>query len=123
MPIRIDGTTLKLRGREVILPPLDVRTIRRFTRDGRLDKVMSMAARKGTLATDDEWGALVDLLTAALAVNYPEITTEDVEGMVDIANVADAIDALFMSSGFRRVPQGEAGSPSTGTTSSPTSQP
>jgi hypothetical protein len=112
----IEGKKVRLRGaREMVVPPLDVRTIRRFTKNGKMDKVMEIASLGG-LPTDEHWGALVELLHAAMQVNYPEITEEEVEGLVDFSNLSEVLDALFFASGFRRIAKGEADSPSTGTT-------
>jgi hypothetical protein len=117
VPIQIEGRALRLRGgRELVLPPLTVRTVRKFTKDGRLSLVMAMAGQQG-LPTDDQWQALVDLMTEALRDNYPDITPDEVEGLVDWGTLSMVIEALFSSSGFKPVPPGEALSPLTGTAS------
>lgn len=114
MAVLIEGTAIKLRGgREFVLPPLSVRTMRKFTRDGRLALVLSIAEAKG-VPTDEQWGALVELLTEGLRDNYETLTTDDVEALIDVSNLGMVLDALFMRSGFRRTVPGEAVSPSTG---------
>jgi hypothetical protein len=120
MPIKIDGKVLRLRGGvELVLPPLSVRMVRKFTRDGRLAMVQSIST--ANMPTDEQWGAVVAIVTEALKVNEPAITEDEVEDLLDFSNLMPVLEALFSMSGFQKVKPGEAQSPSTGTTSSPTS--
>lgn len=120
MPIKIDGKVVRLRGGvELVLPPLSVRMVRKFTRDGRLAMVQSIST--SSMPTDEQWGAVIAIVTEALKVNEPALTEDEVEDLLDFSNLMPVLEALFSMSGFQKVKPGEGQSPSTGMTSSPTS--
>jgi hypothetical protein len=111
MPRLIDGVDLKLRdGREYRLPPLDVRTLRKFSKDGRLATAMSI--KRGGLPSGEQLDAVVSLLLAGFQANYPDLSEDEVEGLLDMGNLVPVMEALFAATGYKDgLTPGEAPAP------------
>lgn len=62
--------------------------------------------RMGTLqvgATDAQSvGTVIDATHAALKRNYPELTRQEVAGLIDIANMGDVLECVMDVSGAKR---------------------
>ncbi len=104
----IEGMTLKIGGAEYIIPPLNFRQLK------KLYPVIEQMQK--TDNPMDQMQAVVTIAQAALSRNYPEMTIEQVEEMIDLNNIRQVIEAIMGISGFLR---GEAvrGSVQTGAAS------
>jgi len=55
---------------------------------------------------------LVEIVAAALQRNYPEVTVEIIENLLDLGNSGPVLNAVLTGSGLRRTrPSGEARAP------------
>lgn len=107
MAIQTDGVKVSLRGREVVIPPLTLYALRKFTASGHMERISKM----GALPSVDDLDAAAELIHAALLPNYPEITLEEVLNLVDVKNLGEVVPAIMGQSGLRQVKPGEAGAP------------
>ncbi len=109
----IDGVKVTIGRRDFIVPPLNLKAVKRV---GQLVPVM-MAA-DGSVESID---AAIEVIHLALKRNYPELTRDELEEELDLANLAPISMVIAEASGL--VPKAEPGqttpSESTGTPSTP----
>lgn len=94
----IDGLKIKVGNEEFTVPPLTLGALRRLT-----PKVKILV----TLATDElpdeeQLGALTDLALAALKRNYPDMTAERVEEIIDLGNLPVILPAILSAAGLEK---------------------
>ncbi len=97
MALIFEGTPITLAGIEYIIPPLNFKSLR--TLKPRLE---AMAGSGGGALSDDQMGAMVDAIHAAITRNYPEITKDFMEDVLDLGNIFDITSAIMSNSGFTR---------------------
>jgi len=94
-----DGEKIMVGGEEMILPPLNWKSSRKFFK----------AVTSGALENPDEAVDLMpELLFAALVRNYPELTQEALEDRITPGEVLAAIPILLRVSGFSQAQAGES---------------
>lgn len=98
----IDGTPVKLGGTEYIVPPLNLKAVRLI--QPLLPKLNSM-----NLQDPETIDAMVELVHVALKRNYPDLTKDAVEEIVDIGNLGPVVSAIMAVSGL--VPKAVTGAP------------
>jgi len=112
----LDGQKLKLGETEYVVPPLNLKAMR------RLLPAISKLKPVG-LPSDEDISTIVEVVRSALVRNYPDITLETVEEGIDMGNLAAALGVVLGQSGLA---QGNAaaammslsiGASSTGTSS------
>jgi len=108
---KIDGVTMKLGGEDYVIPPLNFRQLKNL--------YPVIEGMQGETDPLKRFEAVVKITHAALSRNYPEITLETVEDLIDLNNLKSLIDAIMGISGFLRG-EAEAGSGLIGTRSMPT---
>jgi hypothetical protein len=97
----IDGVSIRMGGRDWIVPALTFGQIKRLR--GRLE---ILPTEPGVLS-GAQIDAIIDVVHAALARNYPAVTVDEVgEHLLDLGNMATVIKAIMTGSGL--VPSGEA---------------
>lgn len=117
----IDGEKVILSGKEFIIPPLNLSRIKKLQ-----DELAILAAVPEDAARFEpqQLEATISIIHMALTRNYPDLTREEVEDVIDMGNMARAMLAVMGQSGFK---QGEPGpvtaAPPTGTPSIPSSSP
>ena len=89
----IEGTSINLGGQDYIIPPLNLKQVRLFT--PRLTKM-------DTLDQDSTIALNVEVIRAALSRNYPDITADQVEEMIDLRNMAPVFQAVMNQSGLEQ---------------------
>jgi len=88
----IDGTPISMGGSEWIVPPL---TIQQYLR------LLPIIKQAMSSQDDQAVPLVVEVVTAALQRNYPNLTAEMVENMLDLGNLVPAyIAALSRNSSF-----------------------
>jgi hypothetical protein len=97
----IDGTTVKMGGRDWVVPALSLGQIRRLA-----TKIEGLATISNML-TGDQVSNVCEIVHAALSRNYPDLTLEQVEDMVDMGNMRQVIQTVMGQAGL--VAKGEAG--------------
>ncbi|HZT90207.1 MAG TPA: hypothetical protein VFA12_19730, partial [Stellaceae bacterium] len=95
----IPGVQIAMGGREWIVPPLTLGQMRRL-----LPQIMRLKDFGAGLG-GEEIEVIVELVTAALKRNYPDMTAEEVEELVDLGNARHVVQAILTGSGLR--PAGE----------------
>lgn len=93
----IPGVEIELAGEVYTLPPLTLGQLRA----GLMDK---MRKNDELIANSEYWEALqikAEVITAALQRNYPDLSQEDVENMLDLRNYDKAWEIVLGGSGFR----------------------
>lgn len=106
----ISGVSVMMGGREWTIPPLTLGQLRRL-----MPKVRELS-EIGAEIGETQIGVLVEIVAAALQRNYPDITTETVENLLDLGNAGPVLNAVLSGSGLKprgRAP-GEAVAPGSG---------
>lgn len=98
----LDGARLKIGRREYIVPPLNLRGVK------RAQVLIPALAREGDPAAVD---AAVEILHLAVARNYPEVTREQLEDEVDLGNLNQLVEAVLAIAGFHPKAPGETVAP------------
>lgn len=94
----IPGVAVNLSGNMLVLAPLGLAAVREFQ------------ARWKEIPDGDEdaqFSCGIDMVHASLRRNYPDITREEVESIVDIVSMKEAQEAINGVSGLKRVTPGE----------------
>jgi hypothetical protein len=105
----IPGIAVMMGGREWTVPPLTLGQLRQL-----MPKVRQLS-EPGAQMGETQIGVLIDIVAAALQRNYPEITTESVENLLDLGNAGPVLNAVLAGSGLtpRGSPSGEVIAPGT----------
>jgi hypothetical protein len=98
-PVRklVPGVEIEMGGETYILPPLTIGQLRGGIRD-------KMRANDELIEKGQWWEALDiknSIIAEALRRNYPDITDEDVGGMLDLRNYDKAWEIILGGSGLR----------------------
>lgn len=83
----IDGVTVKLRGKEFVIPPLSLGQWKRF-----LPLIKKMQTSTDSM---ENIIGLATIVHAALLANYPEIKIEEVEDLIDFSNMKAVMEAVL----------------------------
>lgn len=97
----LDGVTIRLGRRDFIVPPLNLRGVR------KIEPLLPVLSGQGG-GEANFIDAAVQVLHLAMARNYPSITRDEIEDMVDLGNLPRLIEAVLSVSGFGPKGQGEA---------------
>lgn len=113
----LDGVKIKLGGEDYLLPPLNLKLLRKF--QAEVECLTDPAKVKELGFTEYSLKAL-PLLVANLQRNYPELTAEEVEERLPVAAIPTLINKMMTTSGFEETPnlplaKDKNVSPSTGT--------
>lgn len=106
----IPGVMVAMGGQQWTIPPLTLGQLRRL-----MPKVQQLA-EIGSQMGDTQIGVLVEIVSAALQRNYPDMSVETVENLLDLGNAGAVLNAVLTGSGLRsweRSP-GEAPAPGPG---------
>lgn len=96
---KFDGELVVLGGHEFIVPALSVKQGRELWPD-------LMAAEQNVTVENlpEKWGQMMPIVTAAFKRNYPEITSEELEELIDLANLRKIILIIAGQSGLKASP-------------------
>jgi hypothetical protein len=89
----IKGIDIDLEGKVYTVPPLNL---------GALEKLQDRLLAFTGGIDKDSVATVLDAAYLALRRNYPEMTREDVAGMIDVANMEAVMLAVMDVSGLRR---------------------
>jgi hypothetical protein len=96
----IRGISVEMAGQTFVVPPLTFRQIR------ELQPVIQKVATIDGVPTSEHVTGIAEIVRAALGRNYPELTTEAVEDLLDMGNFNAVLLAVLRGSGL--VSEGEA---------------
>ena len=91
----IPGVTVAMGGRDWSVPPLTLGQLRRL-----MPKVRQLT-EIGASMGETQIGVLVEIVTAALQRNYPDVAPETVENLLDLGNASAVLNAVLTGSGLR----------------------
>ena len=105
----IPGVAVAMGGHDWLVPPLTLGELRRL-----MPKVRQLT-EIGAAMGEEQIAVLVEIVTAALRRNYPDVTPEEVENLLDLGNAAPVLNAVLTGSGLKLggTPAGEAPAPGT----------
>jgi hypothetical protein len=117
----IDGVTMQIAGREWVIPPLNLKQLKKL--GPKLNQIPAGPAT--VMPTEEQLGNILELIHSALSRNYPDLTLDEVEDMIDLGNMVKVIQAVMGISGLVSAKAGERvpGSQPTGVSSTDTLQP
>jgi hypothetical protein len=90
----IPGVKIGMGDAEWIVPPLTLGMMRRL-----LPQVMRLKDFGADMG-GDEIDVIVELVTAAMRRNYPDMTADRVEELVDLGNARHVVQAILFGSGL-----------------------
>jgi hypothetical protein len=93
----IPGVKIGMGGSEWIVPPLTL---------GQMRRLLPQVVRLKDFGADmggEEIDVIVDLVTTAMRRNYPDMTPDRVEELVDLGNARAVVQAILTGSGLRPV--------------------
>jgi hypothetical protein len=86
----IPGISIAMSGQDWIVPPLSLGQLRHF-----LPRVQTLAGLDAGQMGTAQLEMLVDIVTAALQRNYPDVTAEKVEDLLDLTNAVPVLNAIL----------------------------
>ena len=105
----VPGVAVAMGGQDWIVPPLTLGQLRRL-----MPKVRQLT-EIGAAMGEAQISVLVDIVTVALQRNYPEMTPDKVENLLDLGNASAVLNAVLTGSGLKPggAAMGEASAPGT----------
>jgi hypothetical protein len=91
----IPGVAVAMGGQDWMVPPLTLGQLRRL-----MPKVRQLT-EIGASMGDVQIGVLVDIVTVALQRNYPDMTPDKVESLLDLGNAGAVLNAVLTGSGLK----------------------
>ncbi|MGH7116307.1 MAG: hypothetical protein ACREE9_17660 [Stellaceae bacterium] len=106
----IPGVMVAMGGQEWTVPPLTLGQLRRLM--PKVRQLTEIGAQMG----ETQIGVLIEIVAAALQRNYPDMTPETVETLLDLGNAGTVLNVVLTGSGLRprEQPPGEAAAPGQG---------
>src|SRR5438270_102834 len=103
----IPGVAVAMGGQDWIVPPLTLGQLRRL-----MPKVRQLT-EIGASMGEAQINVLIDIVAAALQRNYPEMTPDKVENLLDLGNASAVLNAVLTGSGLKPggAAMGEASAP------------
>jgi hypothetical protein len=96
----IPGVEVAMGGEVWLIPPLTLGQLRRL-----MPKVRQLTDVDASMG-ESQIGVLVEIVAAALQRNYPSVTLEKVENLLDLGNAGSVLNAVLTGSGLK--PRGSA---------------
>lgn len=92
-PVKIKGIPLPLGGKTYIVPPLNL---------GALERLQERLTSFTGGIDQESVSTVLDAAHSALLRNYPDLTRDQVAEVVDVANMAEVMEAVMDVSGLKR---------------------
>lgn len=103
----MDGKSVVIGGREFVVPRMRVLTYERV-----MLAFEDLEKSEGDANGVRRLGALCGAILEILSRNYPELTLDEVKGLVDVSEIDETLSTLMTAAGRKeRKPEGEAVSP------------
>ena len=91
----IDGIEQKIGENTFIVPPLNFKGIKKLLK--LLDQL-----QKAPHGTDEQFDLMCDVVLIGLQRNYPELTRDELEEILDIENIHPVIEAITGQAGLKK---------------------
>jgi hypothetical protein len=92
----IPGVEVAMGGQDWLVPPLTLGQLRRL-----MPKVRQLT-EIGASMGEPQIGVLVEIVAVALQRNYPDVTMDTVENLLDLGNAGVVLNAVLTGSGLKR---------------------
>jgi hypothetical protein len=89
------GVEVAMGGENWLIPPLTLGQLRRL-----MPKVRQLTEIDAAMG-EAQIGVLVEIVAAALQRNYPDVTQETVENLLDLGNAGAVLNAVLTGSGLK----------------------
>lgn len=99
----LDGVEIMMGGKKWTIPPLTLKQIKKFS--GTFQDLVNLDTSNIPAMATGAVDAAVDIIHAAIVRNYPELTRDELEDLIDLRNLAPVMQAVLGMSGLL----GEAG--------------
>lgn len=116
--VRFPGKPITIGGKTFVPAPLPLGALRRAAKDGTLATLNGL--NPGEIPSSAALDGIHSLILASWKRNYPDMTADDVDDLVDLRNMPEVIAAMMAATGFDAAPaasqdgaSGEVSSPST----------
>src|SRR5437870_3573521 len=93
--MKIPGVTMAMGGRDWVISPLTLGQLRRL-----MPKIRELT-EIGASMDENQIGVLIEIVTVALQRNYPDITSDEVESLLDLGNANGVLHAVLTGSGLK----------------------
>lgn len=90
----IDGVMIKMGGRDWQVPPINLKSVKAL--GPKIDALANMTSQFEMIPLVGE------IVLHALRRNYPEVTQDEVEDMIDLGNAQSVMEAILFQSGFNK---------------------
>lgn len=101
-PPKHDGLVVRMDGRDWVVPPLSLAQLRKHEED--LKKVRDITPFSPVAEVEPA----IRVIHAAMTRNYPDLTQEQVEELLDVGNVGRVMLAVCAMSGLEQAKEGGA---------------
>src|SRR5436305_14161744 len=91
----IPGVAVAMGGHDWVVPPLTLGQLRRL-----MPKVRELT-EIGASMGEAQIAVLVEIVMAALQRNYPNLTADEVENLLDLGNAGAVLNAVLTGSGLK----------------------
>lgn len=91
----IPGVPVRMGGQDWLIPPLTLGQLRRL-----MPKVRQLT-ETGASMGESQIGVLVEIVAAAMQRNYPDMTVDIVENLLDLSNASHVLNAVLTGSGLK----------------------
>lgn len=92
----LEGVKVDLGGKSFIIPPLNMKSLRIL---GPKFTALQAALAGGAMSLDNETiDTLVDTIHSAMIRNYPSITRDEIEDLVDLGSLPQVFQAVMAQS-------------------------
>lgn len=104
----IEGTSIKIGETIYVIPPMNLRLLKKY--GGELAKMSSLKDTDNQTKFD-AMAAVVPIVHECVKRNYPDVTLEMMEDMIDLANFRPIIEAIMGLSGISTTVSAEGSGP------------
>ena len=116
-PVKIDGPTVRMGGRDLVLAPLNFRQLRVTLKEA----IQNLQAPDVDVRMD----SIELIIHGSLSRNYPDMTLDEVRDLIDMQNVWSLVQAILEIAGLKKAQeladeQGDQQGPPLGNTSTGT---
>ncbi|GAO01925.1 hypothetical protein [Anaeromyxobacter sp. PSR-1] len=85
MTVNYDGTLLKIGGKQLEVPPLNLKSMKRLSTKGYLPVLLSL--RSDGAMSAEQLEAVIEAITCAIQQNYPEIDSGWIEDNISLPEI------------------------------------
>lgn len=96
---KYDGVKMRVGGRDLVIPALTIKQVRSLR--AQFDTMQSIG---NAAPNDDQIGAITEVIHSAVVRNYPDMTQEGLEELLDLSTMQAVVKAIMGQSGLETTP-------------------